>query len=107
MPSSSIVYHTTGFHGPDSCEVDADGNLYIALTFQGRILILNKDGFPIGQILTPGREQGKNLISTHATVRPGTNEVYITCSDDTTGSGSWIFVAEGFAGAPMTSFMYR
>lgn len=104
---SSVVYHTTGLHGPDSCEVDGDGNLYVALTFQGRILILNKDGFPIGQILTPGREEGRNLLGTHATVRPGTNEVYISCSDDTTDSGSWIFKAEGFAGAAMDSFMYK
>lgn len=104
---TSTVYHTTGFHGPDSCEIDADGNLYVALTFQGRILILNRDGFPIGQILTPGREVGRNLIGTHAIVRPGTKEVYISCSDDTTDSGSWILKSEGFAGACMDSYMYR
>jgi lactonase len=101
---TSVVYHTTGFHGPDSCEVDGDGNLYVALTFQGRILILNRDGFPIGQILMPKREQGRNLLGTHATVRPGTKEIYISCADDTTDEGSWIMKSEAFAGPDENAF---
>lgn len=101
----SVCYHTTGAHGPDSCETDADGNLYISMTFQGRILVLNRDGFPIGQVLMPEREQGKNLISTHATVRPGTKELYISCSDDTFG-GSWVMKSEAFAGPNMDAFQF-
>lgn len=95
---SSVCYSFTGVHGPDSCETDADGNLYVAMTFQGRILVFNRDGFPIGQVLLPNRERGYNLFSTHATVRPGTKELYITSSDDTHG-GSWIFKSESFATA--------
>ncbi len=99
----SAPYAFTGYHGPDSCEIDGNGNLYVAMTFQGRILIFNRDGFPIGQVLMPERELGKNLISTHATVRPGTKELYITCSDDSFG-GSWIMRSEAFAEPCMTSF---
>lgn len=103
----SVPYHFTGAHGPDSCEIDADDNLYVAMTFQGRILIFNKNGFPIGQILMPKRDIGHNLISTHATLRPGTDEVYISCSDDTTNEGSWIFKAKGFAQAYTGSFQFQ
>lgn len=95
---SGVCYSFTGWHGPDSCEIDSDDNLYVAMTFQGRILIFNRDGFPIGQVLMPDRETGHNLLSTHATMRPGTKELYITCSDDTYG-GSWIFRSESFATA--------
>ena len=102
----SVPYHFTGFHGPDSCEIDDDDNLYVACTFQGRIMVFNRDGFPIGQILTPKREEGRNLISTHATLRPGTDEVYISCSDDTTDEGSWIFKAKGFAKAYEGAFQF-
>ena len=102
----SAPYAFTGYHGPDSCEIDCDGNLYVAMTFQGRILIFNRDGFPIGQVLMPERELGKNLISTHAAVRPGTKELYITCSDDTFG-GSWIMKSEAFAEPCMTSFALK
>lgn len=101
----SVCYHTTGSHGPDSCEVDADGNLYVSMTFQGRILVLNRDGFPIGQVIMPEREQGKNLLSTHATVRPGTKELYISCSDDIFG-GSWIMKSEAFAEPNMKAFQF-
>lgn len=102
---SSMCYAFTGAHGPDSCEIDADDNLYVAMTFQGRILVFNKDGFPIGQVLMPYRDTGHNLISTHATVRPGTRELYITCSDDTYG-GSWIFKSESFATAHPGAFQF-
>jgi lactonase len=33
---------------------DADGNLYVAIYGQGRVLVFNKNGLPIGQILLPG-----------------------------------------------------
>lgn len=102
----SVPYTFTGFHGPDSCEADADGNLYVSMTFQGRILIFNRDGFPIGQVLMPKRELGCNLQSTHATVRPGTRELYISCADDTMGEGSWIFKSESFATAIPTAFQF-
>ena len=78
---SYIVYHFTGLEGPDSTTIDADGNLYVALCGQGRFLVFNRNGFPIGQILVPGRERGEMRKSTHLAIRPGTNEAYLCASD--------------------------
>lgn len=93
-----IPYHFTGFAGPDSCSIDADDNLYVAMPDQGRILVFNHYGTPIGQVVTPGREQGHHLFTTHPMVRPGARELYITCRDTAPDSeGSWIFRAGSFA----------
>ena len=49
----------------DSVCIDSDDNLYVAMYGQGRVLVFNKRGYPIGQILMPGRDEGKMLRSTH------------------------------------------
>lgn len=95
--TKNVVYTITGFYGPDSCELDNDGNLYIAVYGQGRVLVLNKNGLPIGQILLPNREH--NLWVTHTDIRPGTNELYIIAADDTGSDGCWIFKTQAFAKA--------
>jgi len=95
---AGIPYRFTGMNGPDSCSIDSDDNLYVALPNQGRVMVFNPLGTPIGQILTPGREDGHHLFTTHPMVRPGACEVYITCKDTAPdGEGSWIFVAGSFA----------
>ncbi len=68
---ASIPYHFTGHEGPDSCCIDSDDNLYVAMYGQGRVLVFNKKGYPIGQILIPGRDQGHMLRSTHPASRDG------------------------------------
>lgn len=78
---SYIVYYFTGLEGPDSTIIDSDGNLYVALCGQARFLIFNPNGFPIGQILIPGREEGRMRKSTHLAIRPGSNEAYMCASD--------------------------
>ncbi|MBR2596407.1 MAG: SMP-30/gluconolactonase/LRE family protein [Solobacterium sp.] len=93
---SNIPYYFTGMEGPDSCCIDADGNLYVAMCGQGRFLIFNPHGFPIGQILIPGREEGKMLKSTHPALRPGTDEIYLCTADLKTGESA-IFRARGYA----------
>ncbi len=95
--TKNVVYTITGFYGPDSCELDDDGNLYVAVYGQGRVLVLNKNGLPIGQVLLPNREH--NLWVTHTDIRPGTNELYIIAADDTGDDGCWIFQTEAFAKA--------
>ena len=95
---SFVPNHFSGLEGPDSCCIDADGNLYVAMCGQGRFLVFNPNGFPIGQILLPGREEGHMLKSTHPCLRPGTREVYLCSADLRTGESA-IFVAEGFAEA--------
>lgn len=81
LASSYVAYHFTGLEGPDSTIVDEDGNLYVAMCGQGRFLIFNRNGFPIGQILIPGREKGEMAKSTHLAIRPDTNEAYMCAAD--------------------------
>lgn len=95
---SHIPYRFTG-RGPDSMRVDADGNVYVAMMSQGRVLIFNPNGFPIGQILLPGRDEGRNLLSSSLAIHPHKKEVRIVTSNEP-GSGSQdatIFTAPAFA----------
>lgn len=102
-----IPYRFTGFLGPDSCSVDADDNLYVAIPGQGRVMVFNKFGLPIGQVFTPGREDGHHLYTTHPMVRPGTRELYITCKDTAKDSeGAWIFIAGSYAEGNDKSFQF-
>lgn len=94
---TSVVYRFTGAVGPDSCSVDSEGNVYVALFGQGRVMVFNSSGFPIYQILMPNRNLGHNLFSTHPFVTPGSYDLYIVASDDYGDEGSWIFHAESVA----------
>lgn len=94
---SSVPYYFSGYDGPDSCCIDTDDNLYVAMYEQGRVLVFNKNGCPIGQILLPGRENGHMLRSTHPAFIPETNELIICSNDPVGGGGSWLFRAKGFA----------
>ncbi len=95
---TAIPYHFIG-PAPDSMRADSDGNLYVAIYSQGRVLVFNKNGIPIGQILLPGRDAGHNLQSTSMAIRPGTNDLYIVTSDDNGEQGATIFHAKVFATA--------
>ena len=94
---ASIPYHFTGHEGPDSCCIDSDDNLYVAMYGQGRVLVFNKRGDPIGQILIPGRDQGHMLRSTHPAFIPGTDQLIICSNDIENDGGSWIYTVKGFA----------
>ena len=95
---TAIAYHFTG-PAPDSMRADSDGNLYVAMYGQGRVLVFNKNGIPIGQILLPGRDEGHNLESTSMAIKPETNDLYIVTSDGNGGQGATIFHAKVFAKA--------
>jgi lactonase len=101
---SNVIYHFTGYEGPDSLEMDKDENLYVALCGQGRCLVINPNGVPIGQILIPGRDEGKMMKSTHIQIRPGTKEAYICTADMKSGKAA-IYKAEVFA-EPFPSYQY-
>lgn len=96
--TSTTPYYFTGLEGPDSCIIDEDGNLYVSMCGQARFLVFNRNGFPIGNILIPGREKGKMGKSTHIALKPETNEAYMCCADIKTGESS-IYVAKVFANA--------
>ena len=95
-PFGSLVYYRFGGPSPDSMRIDEAGNLYIAQYGQGRVLVLNPNGIPIGQILIPGRERGHFLRSTSMAFKPGTQELYIVASDGEKGEGAVIFRASVF-----------
>jgi len=93
---TAVAYHFIG-PAPDSMRADADGNLYVALYGQGRVLVFNRNGLPIGQVLLPGRAEGHNLHSTSMAFRPGTNDLYIVSNDGEGGEGANVFHVKAFA----------
>lgn len=99
---SAVPYHFTG-PAPDSMRADVDGNIYVAIYGQGRVLAFNRNGIPIGQVLLPGRERGHNLQSTSIAIRPGTSVLYAVTSDGNGGQGATIFHARVF-GRALTPF---
>ena len=102
---STTPYTFEGFFGPDSCSTDGDGNVYVAMARQGRIMVFNPTGFLIGEVVTPRCEEGRNLGTTHPQVRPGTKELYITVHDAVEGHFSAdIYYCGAFAGANMNQF---
>lgn len=103
---ASVVYQFTGYYGPDSCSIDEDDNVYVALFEQGRVMVFNKTGYPIGQILMPNRDIGHNLSSTHPMVRPDTKELYITTADDVGDEGSWIMKAPAFGKGNKNAYQF-
>lgn len=94
--STSIPYQFTGT-APDSMRADADGNLYVAIYGQGRVLVFNAIGLPIGQVLLPGRREGHYLHSTSMAFLPGTDDLFIVSNDAEGGKGAEIFRVRGFA----------
>jgi lactonase len=95
---STIPYHFVG-PLPDSMRVDSDGNVYVAMYGQGRVLAFNRNGIPIGQVLLPGRDDGHNLESTNMAIKPGTNDLYIVTTDAEGGEGATIFHVKTYAKA--------
>lgn len=95
---SAVAYHFTG-PAPDSMRVDGDGNVYVAMYGQGRVLVFSGGGIPIGQVLLPGRDEGHNLKSTSLAVKPGSDDLFIVTSDGRGGGGATVFHAQGFAKA--------
>jgi lactonase len=95
---TAIAYHFTG-PSPDGLRVDADGNVYAAMFHQGRVLVFNRNGLPIGQILIPGRDDGRFLLTTSMAFKPGTNEIYLVATDGDGTHGATVFRTTGFAKA--------
>lgn len=100
---ASVPYQFIG-PGPDSMRADSDGNVYVAMNRQGRILVFSSYGIPIGQILLPGRERDHFLRCTSLALTPGSRDLFIVARDEVGGGGTMIFKARGLAaGFPMFS----
>lgn len=87
-------YYFTGHPGPDSLAIDQNGNIYQAMVFQGRAVILNKSAIPIANVVIPGRDEGKHLGTTKVAFKPGTMDVYIMAWGN---GGAWIYKFRGLA----------
>ncbi len=81
----------------DSMAVDIEGNIYIAIIFQGRVIILNKLGIPIANVLIPGRDEGEHLTTTNVAFKPDTCEAYVTAASTDAANGAWIYKFRGLA----------
>lgn len=105
QPFGETVAYRFSSPAPDSMKVDNDGNLYVALHGQGRVIVLNRNAIPVGQITIPGRDSGEFLRTSNMAIRPGTREVYIlSASEPERNKGAAIFTARGFArGLPLYS----
>lgn len=92
---STPVYYFNG-RGPDSMSIDMDGNLYVSIMSQGRTLVFNPVGIPIGQILLPGRDRGHNLYGASVAINPQKKEMILVARDDK-GKGANLFRARAYA----------
>jgi lactonase len=102
VQKAAVWYRLSGYDGADGIAVDLQGNMYLAVNFQGRVLILNRHGIPIASVLMPGRERGELTRTTNVAFKPGTDEVYVAASGET--GGAWIYKFQGLAeGAPLFS----
>ena len=100
---SSVPYHFVG-PGADSMRTDSEGNVYVAMNRQGRILIFSPYGIPIGQIHLPGRENNHFLRCTSLALMLDSCDLLIVARDEVGGGGTMIFKAQGLApGFPLFS----
>lgn len=95
---SKIPYHFIGA-APDSMRVDSEGNVYVAMVGQGRVLIFNENGVPIGQVVLPERDRGNNLRSTSVAIHPVNNELRIVSGNtqEAEKGDAMVFRAPAFA----------
>jgi lactonase len=102
MAGAMYVYYSMGGPGGlDSNKVDKEGNIYQCLIFQGRAIIFNSYGIPIANVVIPGREEGKYLVTTNLAFSPGTSEAYMTAAGK---GGAWLYTFQGLAeGLPLFS----
>jgi len=80
--------------GSDSLKIDVEGNVYQCMIFQGRAMILNNRGIPVANVVIPGRDKGKHLVTSNLAFKPGTDEAYITAGGE---GGAWIYRFRGLA----------
>lgn len=93
-----VCHYFEGMSGPDSCCIDAEGNLYVALFEQGAYLIFDLQGRVLERIEVPGCHEHQYMKSAHPAIRPGTSELYLSASDGN-GRGCRIVKAKARAKA--------
>lgn len=71
--------------------------MWLAIYYQGRILIFSPYGIPIGQIVLPRRDENYLLKSTSLTFGPGQCDIVIVSRDKIGRRGAMIFLAPALA----------
>ena len=99
-----VAAYLSGMNGPDSCCVDEQGNVYIAMYGQGRIQVVRRNGVPAGQILFPQSGKGNEMSTATAVIIPGACELLIGATDQTDG-GTWLYKASAIA-PPARTFQF-
>ena len=84
----ATLYYNQGVGLPDSSKMDEQGNLYQTINFGGRIVILDRYGMAVGNVVVPEREKADCLFSPNLAIKPGTDEGYLLASGM---RGAWIF----------------
>lgn len=94
---TAVPYYFSGLSGPDSCCIDSEGNLYVAMYGQGRFLVFDHNGTLQEEIVLPGSKEGHMLRSTHPMFMPDSDKLIMCANDSDKGMGSWLYQAEGLA----------
>ena len=76
---TSVVYQGASYEKYDSLRVDSAGNVYQAVQFGGRCLILNKNGIPVANVVVEGTRAAA-IATTLPTWRSSTGQAKATCS---------------------------
>lgn len=88
----TVAYQFIG-PAPDSMRSDPHGNVNVALNGQGRVLILGSSGIPIGNVLLPGRDEGRHLRTSSLALKPNGDEIYIVSANEDGTSPAAVFRA--------------
>lgn len=90
------MYQGASYEKYDSLRVDSAGNVYQAVQFGGRCLILNKNGIPVANVVIEGRERGDCNHTPNLALKYGTSEGYMLgCGP----RGSYVFKFDTLAPA--------
>lgn len=76
------VYKNIGKPNVDTFCTDANGFMYMGIMFGGRVVVLDKEGIPVANVLVPGFEEGKLKFTPNLAIHPTKSECYMLASDE-------------------------
>ncbi len=108
IPGTAGLGYVGYFDGAclDSQVADSADNIYQCIYSGGRIVVFETQKLlfePIAQVIIPERMQGKHLLTLSVTIKPGTDEGYVTAGG---AGGAWIYTFKALAPA-MTPFSHQ
>lgn len=89
-------YHCNGSDMCDSLKVDDAGNVYVAMQFGGRVLVLDDDGIPIMNVVIEDRYDEHCMKTPNLAIHPEKNKGYITATGT---DGAWLYEFDTLAPA--------